>query len=67
MGHVVGLDGGIRMQLDLSDWERMGLYRGERVPVRRPGRKDEWLFITNVTERPPLAWVMLAARVRATG
>jgi hypothetical protein len=55
------------MQLDLSDWERMGLYRGERVPVRRPGRKDEWLFITNVTERPPLAWVMLAARVRATG
>jgi hypothetical protein len=55
------------MRLDLSDWQRMGLYRGQRVPVRRPGQKDEWLFITNVTELPPLVWVMLAARVREAG
>src|SRR5437763_11321011 len=41
--HVVELDGGLRVRLDLSDWERMGLYRGQRVPVRRPGRPDEWL------------------------
>jgi hypothetical protein len=63
--YVVELDGGLRMRLDLSDWERVGLYRGQRIPIRRHGRKDDWLFVTHVTELPPMAWVMLANRVRA--
>lgn len=33
------------MGVSLDDWERLRLYRGQRVPVRRPGRPDEWLFL----------------------
>jgi hypothetical protein len=53
------------VRLDLNDWERIGLNRDQRVPVRRSGQKDEWLFVTNITELPPMVWVVLANRVRA--
>jgi hypothetical protein len=64
-GYVVELDGGLRIRFDLTDWERLGLYRGQRVPVRRTGRADEWLFIAEVVELPPVAWVVMTKRVRA--
>ncbi len=63
--YLVELDGGLRMRLSLDDWERMGLCRGQRLPVRRPGRRDEWLFLAEVVELPPLVWIVLANRVRA--
>lgn len=62
--YVVELDGGLRMRLDLNDWERVGLCRGQRVPVRREGRRDEWMFLAEVVELPPLVWVVFANRVR---
>jgi hypothetical protein len=60
---VVELDGGLRVRLDLTDWERLDLYRGQRVVVRRPGRVDESLFVAEVVEVPPVVWVVLAKRV----
>ena len=38
-----------------------------KVCVRVPGKADVWLFVTNVTELPPVVWVMMARRVRAAG
>jgi hypothetical protein len=32
-----------------------------------PGRDDVWLFVTNVTELPPIVWVTMAKRVRVAG
>ena len=65
--NVVELDCGLRMRLSLDDWEGIGLYRGQRVPVRRPGRRDEWLFLAEVVELPPLVWVVLANRAWVVG
>jgi hypothetical protein len=65
--YVVQLDGGLRMRLSLDDWERIGLHRGQRVPVRRPGHRDEWLFLAEIVELPPLAWIVLANRIRVAG
>ena len=42
------------MRLGLCDWERLGLYRGQRVPVRRDGQREEWLFLTEAVELPPV-------------
>ena len=64
---VVELDDGVRMRLDLTDWERSGLSVGRRIPVRLPERADEWLFVTHATEIPPFVWVVLTKRVRAAG
>lgn len=63
-GYVVELDEGFRVQFALDDWQRMNLGIGQRVPVRLPGKDDVWLFITHVTELPPIVWVRLAKRVR---
>lgn len=65
--YVVELDGGLRMRVSLDDWEKLGLHRGQRIPVRRDGRDDEWLFVAEVVELPPMAWVVLGNRVRAAG
>ena len=62
--YVVELEGGLRMRLDLNDWERVGLCRGQRIPVRRSGCRDEWMFLAEVVELPPLVWVVFANRVR---
>ena len=64
---VVELADGLRVRLPLDDWERLGVYRGQRVPVRPEGRPDEWLFVAEVVERPPAAWVELATRLRGVG
>jgi hypothetical protein len=64
---VVELADGLRVRLPVDDWERAGLHHGQRVPVRRAGRSDEWLFVAEVVERPPVAWVVLATRLRAAG
>lgn len=65
--YVVELDDGLRMRFDIDDWQRLNLDLGRRIPVRLPGKDDVWLFITNVTELPPIVWVMMAKRVRAAG
>ena len=65
--YVVELDGGLRMRFDIDDWQRLNLGVGQRLPVRLPGRDDSWLFITHVTELPPIVWVIFARRVRAAG
>jgi hypothetical protein len=57
-------ESGTRVALD--DWERLGLVEGQRVPVRLPGRDDLWLFVTAVTPLPPIVWVTMAQRMRAT-
>ena len=65
--YVVELDDGVRMRLDLTDWERSGLSVGRRVPLRLPGKAEVSLFITHATEVPPFVWVVLAKRVRVAG
>ena len=65
--YLVELDYGLRVRFEIDDWHRFNLGTGQRVPVRVPGKADVWLFITNVTELPPIVWVTLAKRVRAVG
>ena len=79
MGSVVGINGfeawgsvvetaeGLRVRFALDDWQRMNVGVGSRVPVRLPGKSDQWLFVTNETELPPIVWVILAKRVRVAG
>ena len=64
---AVETDDGVRVRLSLDDWERLGLFRGQRVPVRRGDRRDEWLFVAEVVELPPLVWVVFATKLRAAG
>lgn len=66
--YVVDLDGGMRVQFALDDWELLGLYRGQRVTLRRAGATaDERLFLSEVVPLPPIVWVVFAKRVRAAG
>jgi hypothetical protein len=60
--YVVQLDGGLRVRFALDDWEGLCLYRGQRVPVRLTGRPDDWLFLAEVVEAPPVTWVLLVRR-----
>lgn len=64
---VVETDDGLRVRFDIDDWQRMNLGQGQRIPVRATGRDEVWLFITNVSEQPPVAWVTVARRIRAAG
>jgi hypothetical protein len=59
--------GGVRLRLDLTDWERSGLCVGQRVPVRFPGCADVWLFVTAADYLPPVAWVSLERWARVAG
>jgi len=61
--YVLELADGLRVRLALDDCQRMDLGTGQRVLVRLAG-EDLRLFVTNVTELPPVAWVTLAKRVR---
>jgi hypothetical protein len=61
---VVELDGGLRVRFDLNDWEQLRCFRGQRVPVRLPGRADVWLIVAEVVELPPVVWVVLVERAR---
>jgi hypothetical protein len=66
--YVVDLEGGLRVQFALDDWELLGLYRGQRVGVRRAGSQAvEKLFLAEVMPLPPIVWVVFANRVRAAG
>ncbi|MBP3955341.1 hypothetical protein J8F10_08615 [Gemmata sp. G18] len=55
------------MRFDVDDWQRFGLGQGQRVPVRLAGKADVWLFVTGVTETPPIVWVTMSRRMRAAG
>ncbi len=66
-GYVVELDRGMRIRFSIDDWERLGLFRGQRIPVRLPQKADQWLYLAEVTETPPVVWVTMAERVRAVG
>ena len=59
---VVELVGGLRLRIGLDDWERLGLFRGQVVPVRHAGRSPVRLVITEVTVFPPVVWVTLIRR-----
>ena len=64
--YVVDIDGGIRVQVALDDWELLRLYGGQRVGLRRAGAKEfERPFVSEVTPVPPVVWVVFANRVRA--
>jgi hypothetical protein len=65
--YAVEAAGGLRLRLDIHDWQRLNLARGQRVPVRLPGSEDTRLFITGATEQPPVVWVEMAERIRAAG
>jgi hypothetical protein len=65
--YVVELVDGLRIKFDATNWERLGLYRGMRIPLRRQDGRQEWAFVAEVVERPPLVWVVLANRVKAAG
>ena len=52
------------MYLDREKWERLRLYRGQRVSVRRPGRGEELLFIAEDVSLPSLVWVVFAVRIQ---
>ncbi len=64
---VVELDDGLRLQFQIDDWQRMNIGPGQRLPVRVQGKADVWLFVTNIVELPPIAWVTMARRVRVAG
>ena len=66
-GYVVELAEGLRIQLSIDDWERMGLVEGQRIPVRLPNKPDAWLYVENVTHLPPVVWVMMVRRLRVAG
>ena len=62
--YVVELMGGLRIRFAVDDWELLHVYRGQRVPVRLPGKEDVWLYLAEVVETPPVAWVVLVQRFR---
>lgn len=64
---VVETDEGMRVRFGLDDWQRMNIGQGQRLPVRVANRDEAWLFITNVSEQPPVAWVTMARRIWAAG
>jgi hypothetical protein len=51
------------MRLALDDWHKLGLDIGRRVPVRVAERADAWLFVSHVTELPPVVWVVMERRI----
>ncbi|MDB5314069.1 MAG: hypothetical protein JWO38_8271 [Gemmataceae bacterium] len=61
---VVELDGGLRLRFTVDDWERSGLCRGCRVPVRLPGKRDVWMFVMEEVALPPIVWVVLRQRAQ---
>ena len=66
-GYVVKQHRGMRIRFSIDDWERLGLFRGQRILVRLPGKADQWLYLAEVTETPPVVWVTMVERVRAVG
>jgi hypothetical protein len=60
-------DGGLRLRFSTDEWEQISLAQGQRVNVRVPGQKAEWLFLSQVIEMPPVVWLVLVRRLRATG
>ncbi|QJW93215.1 hypothetical protein [Frigoriglobus tundricola] len=64
---VVETDEGMRVRFALDDWQQLNLGHGQRVPVRVAGKDDVWLFVSSVTELPPVVWVTMSRRVRAAG
>lgn len=53
--------------MSLDYWEKRGLFRWQGVPVLRGTRRDEWLFVAEVVEIPPLVCVVFSTRLRAVG
>jgi hypothetical protein len=62
-GFVVEQADGVQVRLALDDWLKLNLGEGQRVPVRLPERRDVWLYLTHVTELPPIVWITLARQV----
>jgi hypothetical protein len=63
---VVPLAGGLRVQFSEEDFDTIGVWRGDFVPVRRPGLADVWVTVASVTRLPPVVWVVFAERSNAS-
>ncbi|MCE9561527.1 MAG: hypothetical protein K8U57_05685 [Planctomycetes bacterium] len=62
-GFVVEQEAGLRVRLTLDDWLKLNFGVGQRIPVRLPDRDNVLLFVTHVTESPPIVWITLARQV----
>lgn len=65
--YVVEHGRGFRIRLALDDWQRLNLGLGQRLTVHLPGVNDPRLFVTGVSEEPPVVWVTVAKQIRAAG
>lgn len=65
--YVVELQGGLRVRFSVADWERLGLFRGQRIQIRLPEKADQRLYLAEVREIPPVVWVVMVERVRSAG
>ena len=64
---VVEQDGGLRARFSADDWERLNLFRGQRVAVRLPRRDVARLYLIETEEAPPFVWAVMVQRVRSAG
>ncbi|MBA4191177.1 MAG: hypothetical protein C0467_24620 [Planctomycetaceae bacterium] len=62
-GFVVEQEVGVQVRLALDGWLKLNFGVGQRIPVRLPDRDNVLLFVTHVTESPPIVWITLARRV----
>ena len=56
--------GGVHIRLSCAEWERAGLVLGQRVRVGFRYAPDEWLYVADVNEEPPLVWATFSPRLR---
>ena len=62
--YVVNLEGGLRIRFASDDWDRLHIYRGQRVPIRLPCNPDVWFFLAEEVELPPVTWVVFVQSFR---
>lgn len=65
--YVIETAEGSRVRVSADEWATLGLHPGQRVPVRRTGRKDEAMFLAEAAEEPPFVWITLLGGVKAVG
>ena len=64
--YVVETGEGLRVRESADEWAALGLHAGQRLPVRRPGRADEPMFLAEAIEVPPFVWLVMLSRTALT-